>query len=64
MMLSDQPPLYGVDEIPAERRLNTIRLFVIREGRLVELERRERLAPRVASEPTAPYPGSEDRKPG
>jgi hypothetical protein len=62
MMLSDQPPGHGVDDVPPERRQNTIRLFVIRDGRLVELERRERLAPRVVSEPAAPYSPPESPK--
>ncbi len=53
-MLPEQPAI-GVEEIPLERRLSSIRLFVIRNGRLVELERRERLAT-IAGEATAPYP--------
>jgi hypothetical protein len=53
-MLSEQPPAIGAEENPLERRLSSIRLFVVRDGRLVELERRERL-PTVANEPAAPY---------
>jgi hypothetical protein len=41
-MLPDQPPELDSDEVALERRLTSVRLFVIRNGRLVELERRER----------------------
>jgi hypothetical protein len=52
-MLPEQPPSFDTDDVPVERRQNSIRLFVIRDGRLIELERRERNS--GAAEPDAPY---------
>jgi hypothetical protein len=53
-MLPDQFPGADHDEVSSERRLSSVRLFVIRNGRLVELERRERPDP-VVNETRAPY---------
>jgi hypothetical protein len=61
-MLPDQLPVSGSDEISVERRLNSIRLFVIRNGKLIELERRERPAITASGEP-APYPSSNLSRP-
>jgi hypothetical protein len=52
-MLPDQHPDLDPDQAP-EERLSSVRLFVIRNGRLVELERRERTANKL-SEPSRPY---------
>jgi hypothetical protein len=60
-MLPEQPPSYDTDDVPVERRLNSIRLFVIREGRLIELERRERDG--VTKEPDAAYSPQDGAKP-
>jgi hypothetical protein len=62
-MLPDQLPVSGSDEISVERRLNTIRLFVIRNGRLIELERRERPAINTVGEPASSYPSSNLNRP-
>jgi hypothetical protein len=53
-MLPDQLPGADPDEVSLERRSSSVRLFVIRNGRLVELERRERLGPALNETP-APY---------
>jgi hypothetical protein len=53
-MLPDQLPDPDADQAEVELRLSSVRLFVIRKGRLVELERRER-APNRLAEPSAPY---------
>jgi hypothetical protein len=52
-MLPDQPPEFDADEVALERRLASVRLFVIRNGRLVELERRERSGKLRAETPAA-----------
>jgi len=41
-MLSDPPTGQKQNGAPAERRASMVRLFLIRNGRLVEFERRER----------------------
>jgi hypothetical protein len=53
-MLPDQLPDLDADQAQVEERLSSVRLFVIRDGRLVELERRERSTNKLA-EPSAPY---------
>jgi hypothetical protein len=53
-MLPDQHQDLDTDQAQVEQRLSSVRLFVIRNGRLVELERRERSPNRLA-EPSAPY---------
>jgi hypothetical protein len=52
-MLPDQPPKLDPDQVALERRLTSVRLFVIRDGRLVELERRERSGKPRAETPAA-----------
>jgi hypothetical protein len=51
-MLPNKPSGVDADEPQMERRMRAIRLFVIRNGRLVELARRERHAT-VHAEPPA-----------
>jgi hypothetical protein len=53
-MLPDQHSDLDADQAEMEQRLTSVRLFVIRKGRLVELERRERAANKL-TEPSAPY---------
>jgi hypothetical protein len=53
-MLPDQLPDLDADQAEVEQRLGSVRLFVIRNGRLVELERRER-SPGTLAEPSAAY---------
>jgi hypothetical protein len=59
-MLPDQHPDPDAEQAQVER-LSSVRLFVIRNGRLVELERRERSSVTLA-EPSMPYPSSSIKK--
>jgi hypothetical protein len=61
-MLPDQLPDLDADQAEAEQRLSSVRLFVIRKGRLVELERRER-SPGKLTEPSAHYLSSPLKNP-
>ena len=62
-MLPDPPQNVDPDDVRSERRLKPIRLFVIRGGRLVELELRARTGNTLAqSRPAYVSPANLKRK--